>query len=536
MVDNAVMEKCLATLAAFDEELEDPRPTIVPAAYRADIWLKVEKYWPRRLLHIPTMKSIERKGTSTYNGIQEPNYGILSYTWGRWESNDFDPIQIHGTSWKIPAVEPEHFTPTMLQAVINEIGRSVDHLWLDIACIDQDDEATKMDEVGRQVGIFAQAHRMYVWLTYLDPVALHTTLNDFVDCVSYLLFIELDEDPRPTIKYVARCLTMLLKDPWFSSLWTLQECTINRKAMILSRDGKPVPARSVDGNFLLTMLANETCAMIYYLGRLAEEAPHMIQGVEQEIETIRLHAKLAGFGNVYISNPNVQYELVRYRTTTRLEDRIYGITQIYNLRLGQTLEPSKTFTLNDLKEQFAEALVTHYPTLSQMFIHTGQPQPGLTWRLTEECEVPWMLHSAPATPPLCSLTLTEEKALHCVGTCCGPCDLDRNLVTQPSVEIYLDRHIEQGLSLAPRPLLPLLQIKREGNAGTAAASLDKVCLAFGEKNVIIVPLVDDHPLTCLLLLRKHHPTRWERLGLITWLLDNPDELLGHCVPFEGNIF
>ncbi|KAL3491650.1 hypothetical protein BJX62DRAFT_236916 [Aspergillus germanicus] len=198
--------------------------------------------------------------------------------------------------------------------------------------------------------------------------------------------------------------------------------------------------RPIYGSFLLNMVANETSAMVHYLGRLEDSAPHLVQDIQSEVESIRLHARCTGFNNLYISNPNVQYELVRYRTSSRLEDHIYGITQIYNLRVGQSLQPDKTFTLDELREQFAEALVTHYPIISQLFIHTEQPLAGLSWRITEAC------------------------ALYCEGTCCAAGDLDWSFISQPNVEVFLDRHIEQALHIHPRPFISEYDIKDSGNA------------------------------------------------------------------------
>ncbi|KAL3491651.1 hypothetical protein BJX62DRAFT_236917 [Aspergillus germanicus] len=159
MSDDALGKRCVAALAAdlVAQPIDGWPDRIFDGSYLVGVKMDhVEKCWPRRLLHIPTMTSIERTAISIYNGIQEPSYGILSYTWGRWESRDTDPIVIRRTPWRIPAVTPEHFTREMLQGVINQIGRHVDYLWIDIACIDQEDQAMKMDEVSRQVGIFAQ--------------------------------------------------------------------------------------------------------------------------------------------------------------------------------------------------------------------------------------------------------------------------------------------------------------------------------------------------------------------------------------------
>ncbi|KAL2813768.1 hypothetical protein BDW59DRAFT_167404 [Aspergillus cavernicola] len=243
----------------------------------------------------------------------------------------------------------------MLQTVLDQVAKDTDYLWIDIACIDQDDQGIKMDEVGRQVGIFAGARLMYVWLSHLNPGLLYTNLNDLIDLVSYLYILEAG-DPKPAIRRLSECFTFLLEDPWFTSLWTLQESVFNRAAMILSRDGRPVPCRINSGYIFMSVLVNESSILLYQLDRLEEDYPHMIQGVQKEVRTIRFLCKSACFESLYINNPNVQYGLVRYRTTTRPADRIYGIMQIYQLSVGQSAEPWRTFTLDELRDKFAQAL------------------------------------------------------------------------------------------------------------------------------------------------------------------------------------
>lgn len=44
----------------------------------------VERLWPRRLLDTVSMISHERQHGDTYDNEKEPNYSIVSYTWGRF--------------------------------------------------------------------------------------------------------------------------------------------------------------------------------------------------------------------------------------------------------------------------------------------------------------------------------------------------------------------------------------------------------------------------------------------------------------------
>lgn len=52
------------------------------------------KLWPRRLLHVPSMTSVEREGEDMYMGVEKPQYNIISYTWGRFEVSEGPSLQV----------------------------------------------------------------------------------------------------------------------------------------------------------------------------------------------------------------------------------------------------------------------------------------------------------------------------------------------------------------------------------------------------------------------------------------------------------
>lgn len=108
------------------------------------------------------MTSIERSGNDTYGSDKKPKYCILTYTRDRFRANPGSPaLPVSGTSWDIPPVKESTFSVKDFQSVINTVGREFNYIWIDVACIDQKNELVKMFEIGRQVGIFKGASKMY---------------------------------------------------------------------------------------------------------------------------------------------------------------------------------------------------------------------------------------------------------------------------------------------------------------------------------------------------------------------------------------
>lgn len=139
-------------------------------------------YWPRRLLHLQGDKlSVPRTGESTYGEFEAPTYNILSYTWGRFMSPDGEALPFENVSWDIPKVHTDHFTVDAFRTVIKRValgmegedGEKCQHIWLDLACINQKDQAEMLEEIGRQAAIFNKARHCFIWLnrTTTDRVA-----------------------------------------------------------------------------------------------------------------------------------------------------------------------------------------------------------------------------------------------------------------------------------------------------------------------------------------------------------------------------
>lgn len=341
------------------------------------------------------MTSLERQDGNMYGGVREPAYGILTYTWGRWSSHDGPHIDISGVSWRIPAVnEVEAFTVAEFQEVVRKMGEVNKFAWVDVACIDQENNAVKMDEIGNQVGIFAKADSVFVWLWKLPAHSLQAALDDIFYCSMYLQLgyrEELDRDLLTVLTQLKQSVDALLDDWWFTSLWTLQEGILRRDALVLARDAQPIQySQSENHAHVYTRFISNTLWNL----RLALEDP-FCSFKEPPYSHLSLHIveriKKAGYATKpFALNPNIQYAAAQFRKTSDSLDRIYGITSIYNLRVGASApgsDISRHYTFEELETEFTIALNAKSPLLGQMFIHTDKSRETKTWQISQKSKV-----------------------------------------------------------------------------------------------------------------------------------------------------
>jgi hypothetical protein len=379
-----------------------------------DFWRDVMPLWPLRLLHISTMTSLQRVGDSTYGDTPSPQYAILTYTWGRyrapWGSR---ALNVKGLTWKIPPIKEEHFTVDALQKVIGYMGQSVDFAWIDICCIDQEDTATKMYEVGRQAGIFKQATHAYAWLNFHphgELQALFDTIFDLDNVISGWQMWELSDLQKqsviPRLQHILSALGSLMQDPWFTSLWTLQEAVLRRDALILSSTGQPLTmSHDREYRIRLDMFCNSCWNTLVDIDGYAEDWPQEAIPLNRKIQQI---IRTSGLFFRLTNNPNVQYGMAYHRVTRQPLDRVYAIMQIYGFRLGESLHPGILVTLDDLELQLAQELTSRSPMLSQWFVHTVQPSENRTWMISQRSHVPDKLMLYPC--------YSDNMALRTFGT------------------------------------------------------------------------------------------------------------------------
>lgn len=474
-------------------------------------WSHVPSEWPRRLLYIPSMTSFPREEGNTYKGEREPDYGIITYTWGRWKATygeQGEALDIKGCSWDIPRVKPEHFLVEDFRRIIEFIGKQkyeghqINFVWIDIACIDQKNNAEKLHEIGRQVGIFQRARRVYVWLSRLETNVLEKCLNQIVQSSGDLGVhahgqqLETKETLPESIISLSQAFSVLFSDPWFSSLWTLQESILRNDAMILSRETEPVPLGYHEGYLFLTILIN-ICQNIYQDLNRVSKGSKWNQPTRDSSKELSFTLEKTGYHFLYTNNPNVQYGAAQYRQTKHPLDRIYAIMQIYGLRLGGSAPDAPTnkeFTLADLEDEFGKALNEQSPILAQMFIHSKNPEPGRSWRISQYSKVPkpLMVYTEPKSQ--CQISMTQLRQAELKGWICSYKSLlhlwkrwaaefdfwppDNEITVLDEIDIvyeYLPTHIND----TP----PNVSIGNEGYWSHKQATA--ICRAFGEDSLYI---------------------------------------------------
>ncbi|KAJ9653649.1 hypothetical protein H2198_007200 [Neophaeococcomyces mojaviensis] len=358
---------------------------------------------PQRLLYVPTMTSVTwETAMQNCNGTR-PVYNILSYTWGRF-STEGAALKVDGTTWQIPAIKTSHFSVPEFENVLRSVASSSNYVWVDIACIDQVNQRTKMNEIGKQADIFRGAHEAFIWLTRLDETVLRefdTTLTQFekslmatkMDRASFLRdHNQIRDVLKEGIEKVLDAAQALLSDPWFSSLWALQEANLREDAFILPRSGLPVAInlghgrsvplrlRSIAGSFQDIMLS------LISVQDLSDDVRSFLSLIERS-GLLTIGAETDGM-------PLHIYPAAHYRSTQREHDRVYAIMQVYHLRLGTAQFPDQTFTLQDLELQLATALNATSPIAAQLFVHRNVPKPGQAWKITKDCTLPTIYYIA----------------------------------------------------------------------------------------------------------------------------------------------
>lgn len=385
-----------------------------------------ETMWPKRLLYVPEMKSYERQDGNCYGGTKEPLYNIISYTWGRWQDLSIraSALPVEGITWDIPAVQSHIFTADDFKTALDAVSAGVDWVWVDIACIDQLNSRVRDEEVGRQAGIFAGAERAFVWL-HQSPIH---KLQDFADNLfSISARAQGDEetimnfgagdvavrwglDPDTGVpscvmddtwvRDVERTLQFLEEDPWFSSLWTLQELYLRPAANILSREGLQIQRQGYLEVGMINLLAawGDIETVIQRAIRNLTDS-----GDEQSVLRERTAAVMARMDRLALGaadNPVLLYSAAGYRSATFEEDRIYGIMQVYGLKLGKTAKPGTQFSLSELEIQFAVAINEKSAAWGQMFVHKTHQPPGRHWCISQSS---WL-------PECCQLSCLETRS------------------------------------------------------------------------------------------------------------------------------
>jgi hypothetical protein len=384
----------------------------------------------------------------------EPKYNAISYTWGRWQLKDGEKphvkaLDVKGTPWEIPRIDPgkhfsvEQFRQVVLRATdsehlleVNEIEVSksvgflpppadtrkqldkVDFIWLDVACIDQRFGSNSMEELGRQAKIFKGARSVYIWLSSQKVVELQTLLGELGKLVEKLNCLSGSHHLLRSVEKswqdaAFRILQALLQDPWFTSLWTLQEAFLCPHAIFLSQEAQTVMLE-------LAQTSPATLkSLLLHCEILNQVSVQSIAAKFNSPRDWRLTSlmRMAGLSALAMNSPMALYSIARFRKATYELDQVYGIMQVFDLQLGKAAkeaDPDQEFTLQELEDQLGAALLKHFPILSQLHTFIEPADFGKGWRIGRSSAIPELVKEIPCFgvmktanhKSLCELTTT----------------------------------------------------------------------------------------------------------------------------------
>lgn len=379
--------------------------------------------WPRRLLHVSSMTSLERSAGNVYGGYKEPTYHAISYTWGRFVDSNEKSIQVNNLSWTVPPIKDAHFSTEDFGAAIRLAGVGVDFVWVDIACIDQADPMNKMDEIGKQAAIFRRASKVFAWLAPWHSEDLEQSLwiieaycRSFYEpqhggLTSYIMKSK-SERPKSTVISLLGAIQGLVAQPWFTSLWTLQEAYLCKDAILVSRSSTvPVLGAVMDEELEIPITLNwllVRCQQVFTTCMSMEDAP--AKEVCQDLVD-------SGLLSLSSKNEWTLYSASTKRQASLQNDRIYGIMQIYSISLGQ--QPN----FSALQDAFGFLMNSQNPVLAQLHMHDVPPVKGKSWRVSEHMDLPFIFMHVLTSQSKCRIFSSPRGIPLITGRSCNFAEL-----------------------------------------------------------------------------------------------------------------
>jgi len=163
-----------------------------------------------------------------------PPYEAISYVWGETVSPERLPLQPENTYLEITsnlARALEHLTKKC----------QTKHLWIDQICINQQSISERNQQVRIMGEIYARSQRTLIWLGDQDSSSLHlsTTFEYAVSSISKDESFDkfsngihhlLGDNDDPANRLRQRSVRELLRRPWFSRAWIVQEAVLSKSA------------------------------------------------------------------------------------------------------------------------------------------------------------------------------------------------------------------------------------------------------------------------------------------------------------------
>lgn len=115
------------------------------------------------------------------------------------------------------------------------------------------------------------------------------------------------------------------------------------------------------------------------------------------------------------NSPFALYSASRRRQCFSDWDKVYGIQQVFDFRVGNTIEgtdPSINYDRITLEAQLGALMLRKYPVNSQLHVFTEPVEPGRGWHISLSSHILRFVLSAPlqsfAFAPLCIMEAVDD--------------------------------------------------------------------------------------------------------------------------------
>ena len=192
------------------------------------------------------------------------------------------------------------------------------YFWVDVWCIDQDNEIEKQKEIAKQASIFGNAKCVLVYLWTLDlPGDLAHIIANFGDLLLWsLTFSQMPNQQLSKFNNDRRFLPQdqrlldgtLILEPWFSSLWALQEMIVSPASVWMTRKGDIV---NVNGSVITTRQFALAIKLLSWACRYREVLWHRAWAPRRLIRGFNLGSstELVNSNATYVSAESLRGEL-----------------------------------------------------------------------------------------------------------------------------------------------------------------------------------------------------------------------------------
>ncbi|KAF3912445.1 hypothetical protein ABW20_dc0102944 [Dactylellina cionopaga] len=222
-------------------------PNRVPHSGAYD-WIGDEPSEPPKWL----WDSHTQKTVRASNAILREGYIAISYTWGRYIKRG-EWRSIKGVPWKVPDMEPGHGDVLDIIPILSKTP-SNRYFWVDVLCINQQDQVEKRQEIGKQGSIFKQAKGIIVWAWTIPSGhdlalamyhlgtgvlwSLRVPINNIMTGGEVASYKAWKRDRTKQHRESLAAARVLWADPWFSSLWTMQEMVLCPSGLLMAKNGE----------------------------------------------------------------------------------------------------------------------------------------------------------------------------------------------------------------------------------------------------------------------------------------------------------